>query len=68
MGKLFENPKEYFESLSRDEFKQILYDYGFSYIDIKSLDKDEKDMLKKSIESAYSKTIDFNEVIDEWNN
>ena len=34
MGKILDNPKAYFESMSSDEFEALLNKYGFEYEDV----------------------------------
>ena len=42
MGKILDNPKEFFNNLSKQEFEQLLKEYGFNFSDIRDLTKDEE--------------------------
>lgn len=33
MGRILDNPKEFFDNLSKEEFSKLLDDYGFEYKD-----------------------------------
>lgn len=51
MGKILDNPKEFFDSLSSEEFQNLLDEFGFNYKKVESLN-DNMDLIKN-----YSKII-----------
>ncbi|ETI91894.1 MAG: hypothetical protein Q607_CBUC00017G0014 [Clostridium butyricum DORA_1] len=58
MGKILNNPKGYFESLSSDQFEALLNKYGFQYEDI-SEQSSELKAIKKYIQSVKVNLLSF---------
>lgn len=49
MGKILDNPREFFENLTDEEFKQLLDKYIIEYADMKDLTQEEKNSLYKKV-------------------
>ena len=49
MGKILDNPKEFFESLSTQEFEDLLNEFGFEYTTKSNLSLNELNNYTKSI-------------------
>ena len=61
MGKILDNPKEFFDSLSLSEFDNMLKKYGFEYEDISKQPK-EVQAMKKYIQNVKISMVANNEM------
>jgi hypothetical protein len=56
MNKILDNPKEYFDNLSKEEFKNLLDEFGFEYEDMTSLSDEGKEEYKQIVDNLFKDT------------
>lgn len=68
MGRILDNPEAFFDSLSNDEFKKILDDYGFEYEDLNNYSNEIKALKRANYKSKLESMDEFESLChwDKW--